>query len=420
MTIQHKNEPKGNRIRKQVWNYVGIGQSTYTPTQLCVANADGCWLWSVDGRQFLDFTSGVLVQNLGYNHPKFDKYMQEYQDRLPRNAYNMVSKLLAEASKRIVVSMKKNPNAQKILWAASGSEAVQKAIWTTLHRYPDRPIMVGTRYGFHGKKGLAGDLSGDSSKNKDVRFISFPMDRTFTRQMIEKELKELSRLHKNKIACLITEPYLGAKGSYHPPAWYHKLLQQWCNDNTIPFIFDEIQSCFGRTGTMYAFEKYEVQPDLVVIGKGMANGEPAAAVVGRKDLIDSLTYGEASDTYSASTPACAAVCATLDIFKEEHILKGVKKKASILKDILNHLYKQYPFITEVRGEGMVFGIQVISGQLANRCVLEAYRATSEKGVHLLGPLSESVLRVSPPLTIKTDELYEAYALLTTAWNRISA
>ena len=314
--------------------------------------------------------------------------------------------------------MSANPNAQKIFWAASGSEGIQKAMWTALHKYPERSIMVATRYGFHGKKGLADDVSGDSSKNPNVRFISFPMDDTNPPEYYQAELDTLAEADAGKIALLITEPYLGAKGSYHPPAWYHQMLQAWCNTHNIPFIFDEVQSCFGRTGNMYAFETYGVKPDLVVLGKGLANGEPAAAVVGRADLIDILNYGEASDTYSASTPACAAVCAALDVFKEDKIVKHARKAAKTVQAGLNQLGESFHFIKAVRGEGLVYGVEISDAETANRCVLEAYRATTKRGVHFLGPLAGKVLRVSPPLIISDEELDQAFALLKTAWQRI--
>ncbi|MGC8846705.1 MAG: aminotransferase class III-fold pyridoxal phosphate-dependent enzyme, partial [Candidatus Hydrogenedens sp.] len=302
MAILHPNENKGNYYRDLWTRYVGRGQQTYTPSQIVVDRAQGVYLWTVDGRRLIDFTSGVLVSNLGYAHPKFETKFNEYYKRLPRNTYNMISPVQVESSKRLIESFGYS-KAQKILWAASGSEGIQKAMWSALHRYPERYIIVATRHGFHGKKGLAADVTGDTSPNPNVRWISFPMGEGHEQNFYENELNQLWDTHKEKIALLITEPYLGAKGSYHPPKWYHQLLQKWCNEHDIPFIFDEVQSCFGRTGNMYAFQTYGVEPDLVVLGKGMASGEPASAVVGREDLIESLDYGEASDTFSGGSSA---------------------------------------------------------------------------------------------------------------------
>jgi 4-aminobutyrate aminotransferase-like enzyme len=236
----------------------------------------------------------------------------------------------------------------------------------------------------------------------------------------QNELDALAAEFPGKIALFITEPYLGAKGSFHPPAWYHKLVQRWCRKHDVPLIFDEVQACHGRTGHMYAFQSYGVRPDLVVLGKGLANGEPAAAVVGRADLIDSLNYGEASDTFSGNPRACAAICATFDVFEKEHVLDHCREMAKVLHDGLRALQKEFAFVTDVRGEGMVYGVEMRDAETANRCVLEAYRGEGKMGVHFLGPLADKVLRVSPPLIIKRKELEQGLAILGKTWARVTA
>lgn len=415
--VQHQGETKSNAIRRRLDQFVGRGQRTYTPTQLAVAKAKGCNIWTVDGRKLIDFTSGVLVINLGHGHPKFESLYRKYAGDLPRNAYNMVAEVEVEAAARIVKSMG-YAKAQKVLWGASGSEAIQKAMWAALHRHPDRTIMVATRGGFHGKKGLAGEVTGETSKNPNVKWISFPMYEEKPPSFYQQELDSLAAAYPGQIALLITEPYLGAKGSFHPPKWYHPLLQAWCEKHDVAFIFDEVQSCHGRTGNMYAFETYGVQPDLVVLGKGLGNGEPVAAAVGRADLIDSLTYGEASDTYSGNPRACAAICATFDVFRSERIVANCRKMAKIMRRGLEVLMKRYPFIKAIRGEGLVYGIEMCDDATANACVLEAYRGVGKTGVHFLGPLAGKVLRVSPPLIITETELRAAFGIIEKAWARV--
>ncbi len=417
--ISHEGESLGNAIRKDRSRLVGIGQSTYTPTEIVVRKAKGCYLWTVDGRRLTDFTSGVLVTNLGHAHKGFERAYAKYCGALPRSAYNMLTELEVKAAKRLLNVMDM-PNAQKVLWAASGSEGIQKAMWAAMHRYPDRPILLATRGGFHGKKGLAGDVSGETSANPNVRFISFPLDDGKPRAFYEEELARIAEEHPKQIALLITEPYLGARGSYHPPKWYHKALQAWCRRHEIPFIFDEVQSCHGRTGNMFAYQSYEVEPDLVVMGKGLANGEPAAAVAGRADLIDSLTYGEASDTFSGNPHALAAICATLDVFKEEKVVKHARAMGKVMRRRLDALRKEFGFLTAVRGEGLVFGLECASDAIAQDLVLEAYRGTGKKGVHFLGPLAGKVLRISPPLVITEEELDEAFAIVVQACARVAA
>lgn len=416
-TITHPGESGSNAARRKLDQYVGRGQRTYTPSQVVVVKAKGSQLWTAEGRRLYDFTSGVLVANLGHAHAGFERAYKAYVAKLPRTAYNMCAPIEAEAAERLVKSMGL-PNAQKLLWAASGSEGIQKAMWCALHRKPDAPIMVATRGGFHGKKGLAGDVSGETSPNPNVRFISFPMYEEKPRSFYQAELDALAKEFPGKIALVITEPYLGAKGSFHPPKWYHQMLQQWCIKQKAAFIFDEVQACHGRTGNMYAFQTYEVQPDLVVLGKGLGNGEPAAAVVGRADLIDSLEYGEGSDTYSGNPRACAAVCAVLDVFKEEKIVARGRKAAALVGRKLHGLQKKFPFIKAVRGEGLVYGVEMEDKATADQCVLEAYYGTGKQGVHFLGALAGKVLRVSPPLVITAEEIEAAFAILEKAWSRV--
>lgn len=417
MSIEHAHEKKANALRAAYDAVIGRGNSTYTPTQAVIVRAKGAHLWTADGRKLTDFASGVLVTNLGHAHKGFLKAWKTYQEKLPLSAYNFVTPVQVAASERLIAAAD-CPRLHKALWAASGAEGVQKAMWAAMARHPERNILLATRKGYHGKKGLANDVTGEASANPDVRWITFPTAPEHDAAFVTAELDALHAEFPGKIALLITEPYLGAAGSYHPPAWYLPVLQQWCNVHDIPFILDEVQSCFGRTGAMFAFQKYSIEPDLLVLGKGLANGEPASVVLGRRDLIDALDYGQASDTFSATPSACAAVCATLDVFAAEDIVAHAEKAGRKLEKRLRQLEERFDFITAVRGEGMVFGIEFRDAEIANRAVLEAYRGNGKRGVHFLGPLAKKVVRVSPPLTITAEEIDDAVELTAKAWSRI--
>jgi len=417
--IAHQDEPAGNALRERLARTTGRGQRTYTPTLAAIAKAKGCRLWTVDGRELIDFASGVLVTNLGHGHARFEEKYAEYSADLPRSSYNFLTSIEIEAAERLLCSTG-CARMERVLWAASGSEAIQKALWAALDRDPERRMLLASRHGFHGKKGLAGEVSGDSSKNPDVRFFSFPMGEEWPQARYEEELAALGKEFEGKIAAVITEPYLGAAGSWHPPAWYHPILRKFCDDHGAALIWDEVQSCHGRTGHMYAFQGYGVEPDLLVLGKGLANGEPCAAVLGRADYIDTLDYGEASDTFSGTPRACAAVCAVLDVFEEEGIVEQCREAAAHCRERLDALVDAFPFLTAVRGEGLVFGLECATTAAAKACVLEAYRGDGGKGVHFLGPLAKKVLRVSPPLVITKPELDEAFERLQLAFDRVAA
>ena len=215
---------------------------------------------------------------------------------------------------------------------------------------------------------------------------------------------------------LITEPYLGGGGSFHPTAAYHQMLQQFCREHDLIFIFDEVQANFGRTGSMYAFEEYGVEPDMVVLGKGLGNGVPVAAVATRGDIFATMKYGEASDTWSANPLSCAAVLATLDEFESTDVLKHVRQLTPLFLKQLEEL-KLTGLVSHVRGEGLVFGFECAAvgslapGAVAAKIVEACYLGRDGVGIHLLGALAGKVLRVSPPLTITLDEANASLDLL---------
>lgn len=445
MAIEHPGEPRSNEVRRLIAEREPKGLRTYTPTQLVIAKSAGVFHWTPDGRKLYDFTSGVLVANLGHNptdwHKRFLRYMG-WADRpaggatfeaVPLTAYNAVTQVEAEAVRRLTACLQARPGGRRleqVLWAASGSEAVQKALWAALAFDPSRDRILATRDGFHGKKGLAEAVTGnENDRNRDprVRFISFPKkeceDLTlrgapYDPSPVLAELEAI-RAEGRGIACLITEPYLGGGGSYHPPKAYLQALQDWCRRNDVIFILDEIQSNFGRTGKLFAFETYGLEPDIVVLGKGLGNGVPVACAVGRADVLGSLGYGEGSDTYSANPLGCAAVLATLDLYEQTDVLERARRVSRVLEAGLVEL-KKTSLVRHVRGEegGMVWGLEAAefggrpAAEVANALVLAAYRGDGRgRGVHLLGPLSQKVIRVAPPLVVSEAEARDALEAL---------
>jgi len=461
--LQHPNEKASNQVREGLAACEPRSLRTYTPTQAVLARSSGAFHWTAEGRRLYDFTSGVLVSNLGHNPVRWmERFVRHmgwpasgqptpngkqtplpYFSALPMNAYNAVTPLEIEATQRLVSVLQQRPGGarlQQVMWSASGSEAIQKALWAALARDRSRDIILATRYGFHGKKGLAGAVTGcetDHDRDPRVRFISFPMaeyddvskrESAFDPEPYRKELHGLLREYGKRLGVLITEPYLGGGGSYHPPPAYLQLLQRFCRDNDLVFILDEVQSNFGRTGHLFAYETYGLEPDMVVLGKSLGNGVPVAAVVGRGDLLATLEYGEGSDTWSANPLCCAAVLATLEEFAATDVLAQSRRASALVEAGLLRL-KKLPFIAHVRGErgGMVWGIETCdhaaksAADWANAIVLACYRgdpATGE-GIHLLGPLAKKVIRIAPPLVLTDAEASDAVALLNGIAGRLA-
>lgn len=449
--ISFANEPKSNAHRSVLTHKEPIAQRTLTPSQLVIARSAGTFHWTPEGRRLYDFTSGVLVSNLGHNPhrwmQRFAAYMGwkpehisgptapegEYFSAVPLTAYNAMTEVESQSVERLIRNMqgeKGGKRMETVLWAASGSEAVQKALWACLNRDKSRDLIVATRYGFHGKKGLAGAVTGsesDADRDPRVKFVGFPReeidDVSRYGQPIDlapyrRELDALWKEFGNRLNVLITEPYLGGGGSFHPPKEYHLMLQDWCRQHDIILIFDEIQANFGRTGEVYAYTKYGIEPDIVCLGKGLGNGMPVAAAVGRADIMASLTYGEGSDTWSCNPVACASVLATLDEFESTDVMAHSRKLSKLILDALVGL-KSTGVVAKVRGEGMVFGIECAAykGMTPHQTALEVVRRCylgepGGDGIHLLGPLSQKVLRVSPPMTMTIEEAQASLALLT--------
>ncbi|MCA9081533.1 MAG: aspartate aminotransferase family protein, partial [Planctomycetaceae bacterium] len=407
--ISFPGEDRSNAARESIAGSEPASMRTYTPSQAVFARSAGVFHWTPEGRRLYDYSSGVLVANLGHNPVRWTsrllQYMgwgqspataarkagEDYFQAVPLTAYNALTEVESQATQRLLASLQRSPlgkNLQQVMWAASGSEAVQKALWACLHRDPDRPLIVATRHGFHGKKGLAGAVTGsEQSPDRDprVKFIRFPMDEcddwrnadtAFDPAPYAAELEALWQQHGQQLNCLITEPYLGGGGSFHPPHAYLQLLQRWCREHDIVFILDEVQANFGRTGEMYAFEAYGIEPDFVCLGKGLGNGVPVSATAGSTAVMQSLKYGEASDTWSANPLGCAAVLATLDEFESSKILERTRSLTPRFLEGLDQL-KETGLISHVRGEGLVFGIEchavggLTAGEVANALVRAA-------------------------------------------------
>jgi 4-aminobutyrate aminotransferase-like enzyme len=459
--IHHPHEMESDRQRDVIADVEPRSLRTLTPTQAVLARSAGVFHWTPEGRRLYDFSSGVLVANLGHNPVAWTQRFLEHlgwkDDLLGRRqqmgdfftavtltAYNAITPIESLATRRLTDLLQSRPGGrrlQQVMWAASGSEAIQKALWTVLARERGRDIILATRHGFHGKKGLAGAVTGsETDKDRDprVRFFSFPMAECMDVSMrghpadlapYRQELDALQQEFGKRLCCLITEPYLGGGGSFHPPREYLQLLQQFCRQHDLVFVLDEVQSNFGRTGELFAFETYGIEPDVVVLGKGLGNGVPVSAAVGPADLFAKLDYGEGSDTWSANPLSCAAVLATLEEYASTDIMQRSREVSAVLERGLVRL-KQLPMVSHVRGErgGMVWGVEMRdhagrpAAEWAQQAVLAAYRGLADgqtgDGVHLLGPLAKKVIRIAPPLALTPQQASEAAELLYACWERL--
>lgn len=438
--IQHVGEEQSNALRMRAAAVEPRSLRTYTSSLAVLDRSAGSYHWTPEGRKLADFTSGVLVANLGHHPRQWWRRLLEYQGiqeiaaaeaadepyclAPPLTAYNALTELEVNASERLIANLRAaagGARMEQVVWAASGSEAIQKSLWAAMHRRDGRDHIIATRHGFHGKKGLAGAITGsenDPERDGRVHFVGFPMEECENLERraepldlapFEAELRQVMEEHGDKVCCLVTEPYLGGGGSYHPQPEYLQMLQRFCREQDWVFILDEIQANFGRTGPMYAFTHYGIEPDVVCLGKGLGNGVPVSAAVGSSDALGTMKYGATSDTWSANPLASAAVLATLDAFETSDVLAHGQALSEVLKSGLQDL-RTTGLVGNIRGEGCVWGIECLergalsAADVANACVRACYLGDDRgRALHLLGPLAGKVIRVSPPLTMDLDE-----------------
>ena len=449
--IQHAGEEVSNELRTRLAAVEPACLRTFTPSLVVMGKSQGCYHFTPEGRKLADFTSGVLVANLGH-HPtrwwqRVWNYLglagaslasvsagdNEFLAGVPLTAYNGLTELEVLASERLVANMRNQPGGnrmEQVLWSASGSEAIQKALWAALARRPGADIILATRTGFHGKKGLAGAVTGsekDPERDSRVRFIAFPTAECVNverrRQPLdmkpyEAEWQQMFAEYGSRICAVITEPYLGGGGSFHPQPEYLQRLQAWCRQHDILFILDEVQANFGRTGSMYAYTTYGLEPDLVVLGKGLGNGVAVSAAVGAASLFAHLPFGQSSDTWSGNPLSCAAVLATLDEFETTPVLDHAQQLAVLIEEWLLQMQNELDIVAHVRGEGIVWGIECAplgthsGADSANACIAACYHGDEQhRAIHLLGALAGKVIRISPPLVMPLDEAREYLSVL---------
>ncbi|MFQ6098024.1 MAG: aspartate aminotransferase family protein, partial [Armatimonadota bacterium] len=230
----------------------------------------------------------------------------------------------------------------------------------------------------------------------------------------------VERESSDQLCAVITEPYQGGAGSIVPPSGYMERLQEWCRSRGLWLVFDEVQSSFGRTGAMFAFEHYDVQPDLVCLGKGLGSGVPCAAVVGRHEIMDALAPGEMSSTNGGNPLSCRAALAAIRIIQDEGLADNAARVGPEMLRRLDEMKARFEVVGDVRGQGLAIGVEVVADKaskdpapaIAKRIIHEAF----QRGLALIAPIGlyGNVIRIAPPLVITQEEAHVGLDILETA------
>jgi 4-aminobutyrate aminotransferase len=415
-----------------------LSQVLYRYTPLVIEHAKGSYLYSVDGRRYLDFASGIAVTNLGHCHPEVLRAAHEQLDRLMHTsvvAHHQPAIELAEGIAALAPG-----KLDKVFFANSGAEAVEGAI--KLARYvTGRTALVGFQGAFHGRTYGALSLTASKSYYREryepflpgVYHVPYPypyrnptgpgdkatLDYVF--DFIDEMLD--TRVPPRNIAAFIVEPVLGEGGYVVPPAEFMPRLRKLCDQHGILLIADEIQSGYGRTGKMFACEQTGVVPDIMTLAKSIASGLPLSAIVASSKLMDQWEPAAHGSTFGGNPVACAAGVATLDVFKREGVLANAKEKGDELLKRLRELQQRMPAIGDVRGLGLMIGVELIGANGSpNKDLQKKIRQVClDSGMVVLscGP-HDNVLRLVPPLNISQQELDEGWEILSAAFQEVAA
>jgi 4-aminobutyrate aminotransferase len=387
-------------------------------------SAQGCVVRDVDGNTYLDFTSGVLVTNVGHCHPKHVQRIQEAVARL-MNCYDFPTADRVTLAKRLVDLMPDNIDQAFLL--TTGSEATEAAM-RVAKRFTGRHEIIAFYGGFHGRTYGAMSMAGKTGTKKHFGpvmpgVIHTPFPYCFRCPFRKKpedcnlfclEFMDtvIAAESTGDLAALIIEPYQGGAGFIFPPEGYLTRLQSWCQEHDVVFILDEVQSSFGRTGTMFAFEWEDLKPNLICLGKGIGSGMPTAALMCESRIMASLEPGEMSSTTGGNPLSCAAGLAVLDIFEEEDLVANANKIGNYLRQRFLQMQAHSDFLGDVRGRGLVMGLEFVTDRRTNtpspEITMEVIHRCCNAGL-IVGRVGiyGNVIRVAPPLVMTPDEAEEA-------------
>jgi 4-aminobutyrate aminotransferase len=386
------------------------------------------WIFDVDGNKYLDFTSGVLVTNIGHSHPRHVEAIRQQAGRL-MNCYSFPTPERVSLSERIVGMLPENLN--KIFMLTTGAEATEAAI-RIAKRYSGRHEVLSFYGAFHGR--TYGPMSVAGSANTRRKFgpalpggvvapFGYCYRCVYDKRFPECDLyciKALDRVvdsaSTGDLGSVITEPYQGGAGFINPPVGWLKELERWSKDRGLILIVDEVQSGFGRTGKFMAIEWEDVKPQMVAIGKGIGSGMPASALAGESKIFDCMKSGEMSSTTGGNPLASAASHAVLDIMEDEKLVENARVMGSYLLSRLCELRDKYECVGDARGMGLALGLEIVENKQSKKPAVDVTKkiilGAAQYGL-MMGKVGfyGNVIRVAPPLTIKQPECDFAVAIL---------
>ncbi len=404
-------------------------------TDLVVERGEGSWLVTVDGERYLDYSSGIGVTNTGHAHPRVAAAIAEQAAKLIHGQQNIVfHEPGLRLHARLAALLPGGP--WGVFLSNSGAEAVEAAV--KLARVATgRPAIVAFRYGFHGRTAQAMALTSAKEVYRaayeplpgSVYHADFPycyrapggphpIERCSCDWEERLDLLFHQLVDPSRVAAAIVEPVIGEGGYIVPPPDFLPRLRAITRRHGILLVVDEIQTGFGRTGRLFAVEHTGVEPDILVVAKGIASGLPLSGIIARRDLLDRWAPGTHGGTYGGNVVACAAALATLDVIEEEGLVANAAARGAQLLAGLRRVAADHPTVGDVRGLGCMVALELVrpdagDGRLPDPELTKRVQAEAlaRRLIVLTAGSYGNVIRIIPPLVTTAEEVELAIGIL---------
>jgi acetylornithine/N-succinyldiaminopimelate aminotransferase len=379
--------------------------STYNRVPIVLVRGKGARVWDIEGKEYLDFFPGWAVSGLGHCHPKVVAALKGQAARMIHVSNNYYNELQPQLAREI----SKSSFGGKVFFCNSGAEANESAI--KLARAYGNPTgrfeIITMENSFHGRTIAAMSATGQPKYNQGFG----PLLEGF-RHVPFGDTSALQAAITDKTVAIMLEPIQGEGGINVAKAEYISAIRDTCKKSDLLLILDEVQTGIGRTGKMFCYQHYGIEPDVMTLAKTLGGGVPIGAMVAAQRLSDVLKPGMHASTFGGSPIVCAAALAVFDTIKRERLLSNVNRMSRDLFSKLNALKTKYSFIKEVRGIGLMVGVEL------DRSGKKVYEVCTEEGL-LINCTHECVLRLMPPLDVTREEIDEAMNILGRALERES-
>ncbi|MBF0609014.1 MAG: acetylornithine transaminase [Magnetococcales bacterium] len=383
---------------------------TYKRFPVVFTKGRGMKLWSMDGKEYLDFLAGVAVNVLGHCHPKIVVAIQKQAQRLIHvsNFYHN------EYHIRLARQLVKQSFGDKVFFSNSGAEANEAAI-KLVRRYCNqrsagqRNEIITALNSFHGRT-----MACISATGQDRFHQGFEPLLPGFRYVPFNDVEALKNATTDKTAAVMLEPIQGEGGVQVPSVDYFKEVRKHCDKHGLILILDEVQTGIGRTGKLFAYEHFGIEPDIMTLAKGLGGGFPIGATIAREEIAKGFEAGSHASTFGGNPLACATALAVLDTVTEDGImLAECQRMGAMLKHALSELKEKFPnIIVDVRGMGLLLGME-----LTRECS-QVVQACFERGI-LINCTAQNTLRFCPPLVVKEEDIERLISTLTEILTRLS-